>query len=267
MLQKVNRLLFPKELERFQPKEHMYFQSGSYHVKLAETPDEVFRALRLRYEVFYQKFLGRAFSVGLDVTPFDAQADHLLVFHETELVGTYRLISSKYTRGYFSLTEFDMGDFLRDIDPKVELSRACVHPDYRTGAVLSLLWKAIIKFTDLVKAKYLFGCASISAPVRGQVFGDSAILYKKLVSEGLAVEGFKVKPLDEKRVPHWEAWLGAEYYGEPDPQLPPLIAGYLKMGARVYGEPAYDSKFGCVDFFTVLKLSDMNQKFRERCLK
>ena len=39
--------------------------------------------------------------------------------------------------------------------------------------------------------------------------------------------------------------------------VPSLLSAYLKSGARIAGDPAYDRVFKCADFFTLIRTRDM----------
>jgi putative hemolysin len=47
-------------------------------------------------------------------------------------------------------------------------------------------------------------------------------------------------------------------------ETPPLLRTYFKAGAKVYGSGAYDLEFECVDYFTVLDLSQMEAGYERR---
>ncbi|MCM0678266.1 GNAT family N-acetyltransferase, partial [Micromonospora phytophila] len=43
--------------------------------------------------------------------------------------------------------------------------------------------------------------------------------------------------------------------------VPPLLRGYLRLGAWVCGEPAYDPDFGVADFYVLFDLDRMNPRY------
>ena len=45
-------------------------------------------------------------------------------------------------------------------------------------------------------------------------------------------------------------------------QFPPLIKGYLRLGAMICGEPAYDKEFGTTDFLIVLNAQRISEKYK-----
>ncbi|MGI5471894.1 GNAT family N-acetyltransferase [Streptomyces sp. CA-132043] len=45
------------------------------------------------------------------------------------------------------------------------------------------------------------------------------------------------------------------------PRVPPLFRGYLRLGAWVCGAPAYDPEFDVADFFVVLDMEQLNDRY------
>ncbi|MBK4737258.1 hypothetical protein [Noviherbaspirillum pedocola] len=50
-------------------------------------------------------------------------------------------------------------------------------------------------------------------------------------------------------------------------EVPPLLKGYLKSGAWICGEPAWDPDFHCADLLLLLSLSRMEERYARRYLK
>lgn len=46
--------------------------------------------------------------------------------------------------------------------------------------------------------------------------------------------------------------------------LPPLCRAYLKIGASIGGEPAWDREFQCIDFLTILERENLNRTLWRR---
>src|SRR3954468_5775692 len=143
---------------------------GSYAIRLAENAADLLRALKLRYQVFNVELnegLESSLGSGYDINRFDPAVDHLVVEHlETrEIVGTYRLhtgISAAQRIGYYSAQEFDFAPYERIRGELVELGRACVHKDHRSGSVLGMLWKAIIDYATERGCRFVMGCSSLN---------------------------------------------------------------------------------------------------------
>lgn len=245
--------------KRFSAKVSFTFSKGKFEIKTAASSDEFEQVLRLRYEVFHREFMNRRFAHGLDVDPFDEVADHLVIIDReaNKLVGTYRLLCSRFTDACYTSSEFSVASFLAEPGVKLEMSRACIHKDYRSGAVMHLLWRGLMRYVSEVEAAFLFGCAS----VKTVDMGEGAALYKHLVGrDGVSAER-NVVPLKNFRM---EGFQAAVDKVTPEAQeaaralLPPLLAAYLKAGARICGEPALDKAFRCLDYFTVLRVADLS---------
>jgi putative hemolysin len=43
--------------------------------------------------------------------------------------------------------------------------------------------------------------------------------------------------------------------------LPPLLRGYLRLGAWVCGEPALDADFGVTDLFVLLSMARVDERY------
>lgn len=259
LFNRINYWLMPFELRSFKRKVAVNFKVGKYTVRTADNLDDLYWALRLRYRVFYKKFLGRTLPLGLDATDYDRDADHLLVCDEHGvIVGTYRLRSSTFTQAFYSMSEFNLGTFRYDLRGKLELSRACIDPDKRQGAVIMCLWRGILKYASEVQATHLFGCVSVMT----KEVNEAAGILKHLQKLGLHREDHHVAPVGKYTMPKFQEALAQASQGTVN--LPPLFSSYLKIGARVYGEPAYDPAFMCMDYFTVLHLKDLDKAYADK---
>jgi putative hemolysin len=228
-----------------------------YSLLLTRNDDDVASAQRLRYQVFAEE-LGATLSgphTGRDIDRFDEFCDHLVVRADQtgEIVGTYRMLPPERAReagGYYSETEFDLTAFAGLRSSLVEAGRSCVHPDHRGGAVVSLVWAGIARYLLLTGNTYLTGCASVP-------LADGGMLARGVW------ERAKVKHLsstDLRVTPHhqWDADAAAR----PERTLiPPLLRGYLRLGAWVCGPPAHDPDFGVADFLVLLSLDRLDQRY------
>jgi len=259
LLNRLNYWFMPSELRSFKRKVAINFKVGKYTVRTAETADDVYWALRLRYRVFFKKYLGRALPLGLDTTPYDLDADHLLVCDpDGIIVGTYRLRSSTFTKRFYSMSEFHLLNFQHTLAGKLELSRACIDPDKRQGVVIMCLWRGILKYASEVQATQLFGCVSVMT----SDVSEAASILRHLQKQDYHRDAYCVVPRSGFTMPSFQNEYAKASQGVI--ALPPLFSSYLKIGARVYGEPAYDSSFKCMDYFTVLDLKDMDKAYADK---
>lgn len=245
-------------LQQFQPKVPIYQSTDNFVLKTAESPFELRQVLKLRHEVFYKELQDRSHSTRLDFDDFDAACDHLIIIDRktSRIVGTYRVISSNFSNRFYSSGEFNLAGVLELPGNKLELGRACIHQDYRTGAIINLLWKGIAEYIRKTNTAYLFGCASVQTVdpvVAGRLMGH-------LREKGSAIEGFGVHPTAKYacRLPTIPPCDSAE------DEIPGLIQSYILAGAKFYGEPALDEEFQCFDFFMMVKISEMSRLFKRR---
>lgn len=140
----------------------IYIEKKNYIVKTADSPEELKEALRLRHDVFLEEMLKRKKRSGLDKDKFDKHCDHLIIIDKrnSKVIGTYRLQSSLHTKKWYTATEFHMRQIKKLPGNKLELGRACVHPDYRNGITIALLWDGISAYITASESSYLFGCSA-----------------------------------------------------------------------------------------------------------
>ncbi len=56
------------------------------------------------------------------------------------------------------------------------------------------------------------------------------------------------------------------FIARPTP-TPPRIKGYLRLGAHIAGEPAWDSDFNCADVFILLPVSRLNAPYAKHFMR
>ncbi|HWX01323.1 GNAT family N-acetyltransferase [Collimonas sp.] len=232
-------------------------------VSLASTQEEVREVQRLRYKVFIEAMglSALANADGLDSDEFDAYCDHLIVRDTKTLrvVGTYRVMSPHAARRmgrYYSEQEFDLGRLDNLRSSIAEAGRACIDPDYRSGSVIMLLWAGLAAFMRRERCDYLMGCASVSLADGGH---NAAALYHALDQNSFSPAEYRVTPHVPFPVYEREAGHVA--------QMPPLLKGYLRSGAWVCGDPAWDPDFHSADFFLLLPLSKLDGRYARHYLK
>lgn len=230
---------------------------------LAHSHTEVLEAQRLRYKVFAEEMGANLPSTKekIDRDIFDKYCEHLIVREsdENKVVGTYRILSPNQAQkigGYYAQTEFDITRLLHLSASMVEVGRSCVHRDYRDGGTITQLWSGLAQYMQRNNHEYLIGCASISMADGGHV---AASLYRKLHSVYGAPVEYSVFP----RCPLPLHALNQHL----DAPVPPLLKGYLRLGAYICGEPAWDPEFNTADLLILLPMSRMNERYARHFLK
>ena len=235
-------------------------------VSWAKHADEVRQAQRLRFRVFADEMGARLNTSvpGHDIDLFDSYCEHLLVRDQLtqEVVGTYRLLTPAQARrvgSTYSDLEFDLTRLRSLRESMVELGRSCVHPDYRHGGVIMALWGALAEFMVRNKLDTMIGCASIPMLHNGIVSGDvAASIWQQLKATHLAPIEHHVRPRLPLPVEQLDCGLGVE--------PPALIKGYLRLGAKVLGAPAWDPDFNTADLPMMMRINDLPSRYRKHFL-
>jgi putative hemolysin len=231
-------------------------------VSLARNPSEVKEAQRLRYKVFAEEMGARITgNNGLDIDGFDAFCDHLLVrdTNTQQVIGTYRILSPKQANeagSYYSSGEFDLSRINHLLGNTVEVGRACVHRDYRSGGTITLLWAGLAKYMLAHGYEHMIGCASIPMNDGGHA---AASIYHLLKDKHSC-------PIEYRVFPHVHLPIES-LKNDRQVDCPPLIKGYLRLGAKICGEPAWDSYFNTADILVMLSMSEMNKKYAAHFLR
>ena len=225
-------------------------------VGLAISEREILAAQKLRYHVFAEELGARlqTRTPGVDQDIFDPYCEHLVVRNDDtgQIVGTYRILSPSKARAignYYSESEFDLTR-LQHLRPRmVEIGRSCVHPDHRNGATIALLWSGLAKYMMQNGYDYLIGCASISMADGGHA---AASIYHHL--------GEHLSPIEFRVFPRCPLPLEALRH-DLKADVPPLIKGYLRAGAYICGEPAWDPDFNTADLPILMPMSRVSDRY------
>ena len=229
-------------------------------VAWARHGDEVRQAQRLRFVVFAGE-LGARLRTSLpnhDVDPYDDFCEHLLVrdARSGEVIGTYRALTPAQARragSTYAETEFDLAP-LAPLRPRMlELGRSCVHPQHRQGAVVLALWSALAEFMASNDLDTMIGCASI--PLRQGSLAAVGV-WNRLRHTHMAPPTWRITPRRPLQLPR------EEQLRRMDADPPALIRGYLRLGARVLGPPAWDPHFNTADVPLMVRLADLPARYR-----
>jgi putative hemolysin len=251
---------------------------GSLEVRLAQTSAEVRQAQKLRYRVFYQEGSAIANPGRLvarrDVDSYDAICDHLLVIDHASrdkgpgnrpaVVGTYRLLRQPLAEdfgGFYSAGEFDIGDLLaRHAGMQfLELGRSCVLAPYRNKGTVELLWHGIHGYVLQNRIDVMIGCASLDGTEPKRLAMPLSFLHHY----ARAPEPWAARALPERYVEMNRMAKESIDPKEALRALPPLIKGYLRLGAYIGDGAVVDHEFGTTDVLVVLPMSAVKQRYLE----
>ena len=267
-------------LQAFAARAHRPVQSlgrlGSLEVRLARNAAEVRQAQKLRYRVFYQEGSaianpGRLFA-RRDVDAYDAICDHLLVLdhaareahpiNRPAVVGTYRLLRQPLAEeygGFYTASEFDIGDLIARHSKLqfLELGRSCVLAPYRNKRTVELLWHGISGYLAQHRTDVMIGCASLDGTEPRQLAMPLAFLHHY----ARAPEEWRARALPRRYVE-----MNRMSKEAIDPKaalraLPPLLKGYLRIGAVIGDGAVVDHEFGTTDVLVILPMSEVKARY------
>lgn len=241
--------------------------TGELTVEITDDPADIDAVQRLRYRVFadepgFSDIIGDS-ATGRDADRFDEFCDHLIVRHRTDgLIGCARLLPpdrASAAGGWYTATEFDIRGLDEILPATVEMGRVCVATGHRQGSTTALMWAALLTYLDEDDHHYLMGCVSVPLGGPGP--------------RGSALRGLR----DALRDKHCAPWIAYPHrppvidgrqlddIAPPDVlTVPPLMRAYLRLGARVSGDPAIDEIFDVGDFVTIIDRSRGNARYLER---
>jgi putative hemolysin len=233
--------------------------AGGLVMGVARNNEELEAIQRLRYNIFTDE-LNAVFPDaidGLDCDHYDTWCEHLMVkeIDTGRVVGTYRLLTpanAVKAGGYYSESEFDISSLAPVRNSLVEVGRSCIHADYRSGSVIMLLWSGVARRVHDYGARYVLGCASVSLRDDGVTAAEVWRAASKALQK--TPELPVVVPRHRYPVERLDHTLPA--------RVPPLIKGYLKLGATICGEPAWDPDFNTADFPVLLDMARMDTRYR-----
>lgn len=260
------RKLADTKIKKFEPKIQFSFDFKNYTLKTVSNIDEFIEVLQLRHTVFKKSYnIDMEFS-DIDFDKYDLKGDHIILIdnENNKIVGTYRLLCSKFTDQFYTESEFDLSTFKKIEGIKLELGRACIHENYRNGTSISLVWRGLARYLVESKADYLMGVTSVHTTEKLTAMK----MLEQLQPEGL-MNPHNIDPLKDF------LFFSEDEYNNEDLSavdkvtdlVPPLMKSYISAGAVVQGLPALDQHFNCTDYFTILKMTGLNQSYFNRYIK
>lgn len=249
--------------------DHDKGSAAKVNIRLAQSPDEVAAAQRLRYKVFYEEFSAIADEetarTHRDADEFDAVADHLIVIDEAlpkddQIVGTYRLlrqsVAEKFGKFYTS-GEFNVDPLLGQYKSVLELGRSCVLPEYRTRPVLQKLWQGIAQYITKHRVDLMFGCGSLYGTSPDDIAEELSYLYHyHLAGPELCPAARPERYVNMNLIPKDQIDVKSTFM-----KLPPLIKGYIRLGATIGDGAVIDHQWNSIDVCIVMPTSLVTEKY------
>lgn len=226
--------------------------------RFASSAADVKKVQKLRAKLFAEEY-GVKFN-GLDADSYDPFCLHIMVFDQTRdrLVATTRLLTQEQARlagGFYSAHEFDVSSLQQLPGRILEIGRTCVHPDYRSGGAITVLWSFLADYFMRENFNYLIGCASISLADGGMTLAQ---VMPVLREKHFVAPALRTQPTREIRL--------TMATSERAP-LPPLLKAYLRMGCQIGGEACWDPEFNCADVFIFLDVQSLSGRYAQKFLK
>jgi putative hemolysin len=260
----------------------VYGKIGTLEVRLTRRRRDIKLAQRLRYKVFYEEMSAiptlRAELRRRDEDPYDAVCDHLLVVDEAaapayesfgglrrqKVVGTYRVLRqgvAERTLGFYTQSEYDIAPLIasRPHHQFMELGRSCVLEPYRNKRTVELLWHGLWTYVREHKVDVMIGCASLA----GTDPDKHAMALSFLHHNALAPPEWRCRA-------HSRMYVGMDRLPREKIDgkaalraLPPLIKGYLRLGAYVGDGAVIDRQFGTTDVLIILPVEKIDPRYFE----
>ncbi len=248
---------------------------GQLDVRLAVSEAEIAAAQALRYQIFYDEMgatpTPAMAAVRRDIDDYDAICDHLLVVDhgadgKPHVVGTYRLLRqvvAQMNKGFYSASEYDLSPLIAQSatgGQLLELGRSCVAPAYRNNATITLLWRGIAAYLQTHSIGHMFGCASLHGADPLLHTAELSYLYH----QHLAPPELRARAHDSNHVPMDGLPAAMIDVRAASRALPPLIKGYLRVGAMVGNGGFVDHQFNTVDVFVVMPVARITSRYAGR---
>jgi len=251
---------------------HILGRIGDLEVRLARNSSEIAAAQEIRFRVFYDELGASRRYVHVleqrDSDRFDSLCDHLLVLDRSiggpdhrQVVGTYRLLPQEPggSAPCYSDEEFGLSDLMARHPAKrfLELGRSCVLPEYRTKRIVELLWQGIWVYCLHHGVDVMTGCASFS----GVFPAAHAEALSFLAHNCRADSEWDVRAVPERYFPIDLMPSEAVDARRSLAGMPPLLKGYLRLGARIGDGCVIDHDFRTTDVFVILPVEMISQRY------
>ena len=217
----------------------------------SKDPNEIRRAQQLRARVF--NLIND--DIALDKDKFDDICLHLIVKDSisNNIVGYSRILTTDLVSQpseFYSASEFDLSQIIKPDQRYMEIGRTCVDPNFRSGAVIAMLWSKIGHFMNEQHIDHLMGCASIPMHDGG---ATALAVVNHLRENHFSAKTLRVVP--KLPLPQFDIDTDGKKH------VPALLKTYLRMGAKVCGEAYLDREFNVADVVILLAKKDISPRY------
>jgi putative hemolysin len=249
---------------------------GSLEIRLATRKKDIRKAQKLRFKVFYEEGDAiadrRSALTRRDICRFDRICDHLLVIdhdaktrlgrRKPKVVGAYRLLRQDVAErhgGFYTAGEYDIAPLLARHRGKrfLELGRSCVHKDWRSRKTLELMWRGIWTYVRHHRIDVMIGCASL--PGANPLAHALALSF--LHHHASAADHWQAHALSGRGVPMDMLRADVIDRRRALDAMPPLVKGYLRVGAKFGAGAVVDRQFGTTDVLVVMPVADIDPRY------
>lgn len=228
---------------------------NQYRFEWVDTLKELQDVQRFRAKQFSHQF-GLTFEDDLDQDLYDFGCEHAVLKDKWsgEIVAYTRL---KLFQGYeigqsYSAQEFEIVPHLSHLPSIVEIGRTCVHPQFRSGKALSMLWLNMApKILWSMRAKYLMGCVSIHLEDN---LARTYYTHRQIqqLADHQTIDIRSKRAFEPER---------PDYSFPQDERMPKLFQTYLGMQSKLSKEAFFDEEFKCLDYFVFLEVNKTATSF------
>jgi len=197
----------------------------------------------------------------------DSNCDHLLVLDAakksgSQIVGTQRFFLKTGVAGSgdcYSQQEFDVAALIsrKPGFTFMELGRSCILPEYRSKRTMELMWQGTWAYAVENRVDVMLGCASFHCDNLEDIRHSLGFLSKYAaatedwqvsasVEDAIEMKPFEALALDARSAIR---------------QLPPLLKGYLRLGAMFSVQAVPDPEFGTIDVLVILPVDRINRRY------
>lgn len=248
---------------------------GALEARLAQSKSDVKRAQKLRYKVFYKDGHAIADAATMlaqrDKDEFDKICDHLMVIDHAAkpslsgkqpVVGTYRLLQQDIAErhgGFYTASEFDISALMQRQRGLrfLELGRSCVLPQYRTKRTVELLWHGVWSYVQRYRFDVMIGCASFEGTDPSRLALPLSFLHHfARAPEDWHANAHASRRIDMNMMAKDQIDTKAALR-----MLPPLIKGYLRVGAFIGDGAVVDHQFGTTDVLVIMPVAAINARY------